>query len=163
MPDDEEVLESYEREMAEVPAPRRANRGFWLVAGTMLLACILLLVEIFANRGIKDTIAHAQSSLRLAQAAAERVHGDSGSFQEASADDLGQAEPSLSFVGPDDPSTGLDDVSVASSDVVWAAAVQVRPGACFYLRLDADAEASYGSGTLCTGAEALARAAGSRW
>jgi hypothetical protein len=160
--DDDEILESYERELVEEPAPRRSNRGFWLVAGTMLVACILLLVEIFANRGIKDTIAHAQSSLRLAQAAAERVHSQSGSFQDASADDLGRAEPSLSFGGPDDSSTGLDEVSVASSDTAWAAAVQARPGACFYLRLDGDA-ALYGTGTLCTGAEALALATHSRW
>jgi hypothetical protein len=162
MRDDDEILESYEREMADVSAPRRANRGFWLVAGTMALACILLLVEIFANRGVKDTIAHAQSSLRVAQSVAERVHAETGSYRGANADDL-HTEPSLSFGGQDDPSTGLDDVSVASSDLVWAAAVQARPGACFYLRLDAEGQVFYGSGTLCTGAEALTRAVESRW
>jgi hypothetical protein len=163
MHDDDEIIESYERELIDVPAPRRANRGFWLVAGTMVVACILLLVEIFANRGIKDMIAHAQSSLRLAQAAAERVHSQSGSFQDASADDLSRAEPSLSFEGPDDSSAGLDDVSVASSDTAWAAAVQARPGACFYLRLDGDGAVLYGTGMRCTGAEALALATSSRW
>jgi hypothetical protein len=163
MRDDDEILESYERELTAAPAPARANRGFWLVAGTMLIACIVLLAEIFANRGIKDTIAHAQSSLRTAQAAAERVHGDSGSFREASADDLARSEPSLSFGGADDPSGGLDDVSVDASDVAWAAAVQARPGACFYLRLDTGGDVLYGTGTICTGAEAMDRATDSRW
>ena len=44
----------------------------------------------------------------------------------------------------------------------WAAAVQVRPAACFYLRLTADGEAFYGAGTVCTGTEALA-ASEPRW
>jgi hypothetical protein len=160
--DDDDILEAYERQMSEVPRPQRTNRGFWLVAGTMLLAAVVLLVEIFANRGIKDTIAHAQRSLRLAQAAAERVHEDSSSYLDASADDLASGESSLSFRGPHDASSGLDDVSVASSDLEWAAAVQARPGACFYLRLDAEGRVFYGSGVVCTGAEALG-ASDSRW
>ncbi len=52
-------------------------------------------------------------------------------------------------------SVGLDDVSVSASDTVWAAAVQVRPGACFYIRLGAGADPRYGAGTECTGDVAL--------
>ena len=162
MSDDDDILEAYERELSDTPPPARANRGFWLVAGTMLLAAVILLVEIFANRGIKDTIAHAQSSLRVAQAAAERVHQASASYRDASADDLARTEPRLSFAGPDDVSSGLDDVSVAASDLEWAAAVQARPGACFYLRLDAEGDAFYGSGLVCSGTAALG-ANESRW
>ena len=46
--------------MSETSAPpgKRSNRGFWLVAGTMLAACVLLVVAIVANRGTKDAIAH---------------------------------------------------------------------------------------------------------
>ena len=38
----------------------------------------------------------------------------------------------LSVVGPDTPSSGLGEVSVYADDTMWAAAVSVRPNACFY-------------------------------
>ena len=69
MHDDDEILETYEHEFefdAE-PAPRRSNRGFWLVAGSILVGSIVLVVEIFANRPIANTIGHAQFDLRAAQ------------------------------------------------------------------------------------------------
>ena len=68
MHDDDEILETYEHEFefdAE-PAPRRSNRGFWLVAGSILVGSIVLVVEIFANRPIANTIGHAQFDLRAA-------------------------------------------------------------------------------------------------
>jgi aromatic-L-amino-acid decarboxylase len=74
---------------------------------------------------------------------------------EADVDGLADAVPDLTFRPSRAASTGLDDVSVAASDRVWAAAVRARPGACFYLRLDVGGDARYGSGTECTGAAAL--------
>jgi len=163
VPDDDDVLEAYERELAGEDVPRRRrNRGFWLVAGTMLLACVVLVVEIFANRDIKDTIAHAQASLRSGQVAAERAYERDGSYRAATAETLATLEPSVIFVGPDEASSALDEVSVASSDDTWAAAVQARPGACFYLRLDADLQTYYGTGTVCSGTAAL-QARDARW
>ena len=65
---------------ADAPAFRRSTRGFWLVTGAMVLGCVFIVVEIFANFGMKDTIAHAEFTLRTAQAAAERVHEADGTY-----------------------------------------------------------------------------------
>ncbi len=70
--------------------------------------------------------------------------------------------PTWRSVPRDEASFGLDVVSVSSSDTVWAAAVQARPGACFYIRLGVGADPRYGAGTDCTG-EAALLAADPRW
>lgn len=151
---DDEVIRAYEEEFGPEPAPR-SNRGFWIVAGTLLVSGVFLIVEIFANRPLANTIGHAQSTLRRAEAAAKAVYDRTGSFQEADAGALGEDVTGVSFRSGDGSSVGLDDVSVSASDTVWAAAVQVRPGACFYIRLGAGADPRYGAGTECTGDVAL--------
>lgn len=161
MSDDD--LSAYEAELAEGGSPRpRSNRGFWLVLGTILLACVVLVVEIFANKPIKDSIAHAEASLRTAQSAAEEIHAATGSFNGADAAGMTQEAPSLTYLGPDESSQGLDEVSVVAAPTGWAAAVQARPDACFYLRLTDAGEVFYGVGTTCTGAQAT-YAADPRW
>jgi hypothetical protein len=151
---DDEVIRAYEEEFGREPTPR-SNRGFWIVAGTLLVSGVFLIVEIFANRPLANSIGHAQSSLRKAQAAAELVHDRTGTFEEADATALGEDVTDLTFRSGDASSVGLDDVSVSASDTVWAAAVQVRPGACFYLKLKASEDPRYGAGTACTGEVAL--------
>lgn len=151
---DDEVIRAYEKEFGPEPAPR-SNRGFWIVAGTLLVSGVFVIVEIFANRPLANTIGHAQSTLRRAEAAAKAVYDRTGSFQEADAGALGEDVTGVSFRSGDGSSVGLDDVSVSASDTVWAAAVQVRPGACFYIRLGAGADPRYGAGTECTGDVAL--------
>jgi hypothetical protein len=151
---DDDVIRAYEDELGPEPMPR-SNRGFWVVAGTMLVGGLFLLVEIFANRPLANSIGHAQDTLRRAQAAAEVVYGRTGSFEEADAVALEEDVTGLSFRPADEASVGRDDVSVAASETVWAAAVQVRPGACFYLRLGVGADPRYGAGTECTGEAAL--------
>lgn len=146
----------------DASTPRR-NRGFWLVAATMAVASIVVLVAIFANAGLKDTIAHAQYTLRTAQAQAERVAVETGSFDEADAGGLAARLPELAFVGPDEPSSELDEVSVTAGESSWAAAVRARPGACFFLRIGVDGDVTYGSGTDCTGREAARSALDDAW
>lgn len=150
----DDVIRRYDDELGPEPI-QRSSRGFWLIAGTMLVGGLFLLVEIFANRPLANSIGHAQDSLRRAQAAAEIVHSRRGSFEEADADALGEDISDLSFRPADEASVGLNDVSVAASETVWAAAVQARPGACFYIRLGAGADPRYGAGTECTGEAAL--------
>jgi hypothetical protein len=141
---------------------RRPNRGFWLVAGALGVACVFLVVEIVVNRPIKDTIAHAEATLRNAQATAASVRDDAGSYGRVDAAAMSTADGTHSYRSGDDPSTGLDDVSVATRDGEWAAAVQARPEACFYLRLTDAGEVFYGVGTVCTGETALG-ASDTRW
>jgi hypothetical protein len=151
---DDEVIRAYEEEFGRQPTPR-SNRGFWIVAGTLLVSGVFLIVEIFANRPLANSIGHAQSTLRKAEAAAVAVHDRTGSYQEADADTLGEDVTDLSFRSGDASSVGLDDVSISASDTVWAAAVQVRPGACFYIRLGVGDDTRYGAGTECTAEVAL--------
>ena len=148
---------------AEEPSSRRRDRGFWIVAGTMALASIVVVVAIVANAGVKDTIAHAQHSLLTAQTAAAWERSERGSFRGADAAGLSVAIEDLSFVGADTASNGLDEVSVYAEDDTWAAAVRARPGACFFLRLTSTGEPTYGSGTVCTGREAARSATDTDW
>jgi hypothetical protein len=158
---DDELIRAYDEELGPEPAPR-SNKGFWVVAGTMLLGGMFLLVEIFANRPLANSIGHAQDSLRRAQAAAEIVYSRTASFEGADPGSLEDDVPDLSFLPGNEGSFGLDVVSVSASDTAWAAAVQTRPGACFYIHLRVGEDPRYGAGTECTG-EAALRAEDPRW
>lgn len=161
MRDDDEIIESYDRELGPEPGlgPRRAGRGFWIVLVTMVAASALLVVEIFANRDVANTIGRAQHDLRVAEQAARSIESRAGSFEQAGApmlDAAGLDDGALSVIGPDERSSGLGEVSVYADDSTWAAAVSARPNACFYLKLVVGrADAFYGSGTGCTGRAAL--------
>ena len=158
--DDDLALDDVEASSAPAASGRR--RGFWIVFGAMAFGCLFVVIEIFANFGMKDTIAHAEHSLRVAQAAAERVRELDGSVADADQVRLSAVEPSLRWIAGDVPSDGLDTASVATTVDAWAAAVQARPGACFYLRLQDEDIVLYGVGTVCTGEEAL-QASDDRW
>jgi len=161
MATEDEIIRAYEREFS--PEPQRpSNRGFWLVVGTILAAGLFLVVEIFANRPIANTIGHAQDTLRRAQAAAENIERDTGAFADADVEGLAAALPGLTFRGDDVGSIGLDDVSVSASATEWAAAVRAGSDACFYLRLEVGEDPRYGVGSDCTGAAAR-EAEDSRW
>lgn len=162
MREDDEIIEAYEQELDAEPAawPRRAGRGFWIVLATIVAASAILVVEIFANRSVADTIGRAQHDLRVAEQAARSAVSRSGSFEEASAamlDEAGLDDGLLSVVGPDEASAGLGEVSVYADATTWAAAVSLRPNGCFYLKLVVGRDDPlYGSGTDCTGRAALA-------
>jgi hypothetical protein len=151
---DDDLIRAYDEELGPEPVPR-SNRGFWVVAGTLLVGCVFLIVEIFANRSLGNAIGHAQDSLTRAQEAAEIVYSRTASYEEADAASLEDDVPDLSFRPGDDASFGLDVVSVSAAELEWAAAVQTRPGACFYIHLHVGQEARYGAGTKCTGQAAL--------
>jgi hypothetical protein len=167
MRDDDEIIGAYERELGnELRPARRSNRGFWIVLGAILAASAIILVEIFANRPIADSIGRAQHDLRVGEAEAASVLAETGSFEGADAAALDAAEldgGALSVVGPDQASAGLGEISVYADDTTWAAAVSARPNGCFYLKLvEGLDDPLYGSGTRCTAREAL-DAGESRW
>jgi hypothetical protein len=144
---------------AGAPA-RHSNRGFWLVTGAIVFASVFVLLEIFANFGVKDTIAHAEFSLRTAQSAIGTAQA--GGPGEVTPTRMTSLEPTLLWVDGDRESTGLEVVSLATSGAAWGIAVQAKPGACFYLHETGDGQTFYGVGTVCTGEEAL-RATDPRW
>jgi hypothetical protein len=163
VPDDDDILQDYEIELSDdlngTGRTAHSSRGFWLVTGSLILVCVLMLVAIFANRSIGNDIGTAQHDLRVAQAAAERVYAETGSFEGADAPGLTEARydgGELSYVEGDTAAVGARSVSVTGSASAWSAAVQVRPGACFYLRLNSGStDPLYGVGTECTGSQAL--------
>jgi hypothetical protein len=160
VPVDDDVLTST-TPAPDADAPVAGRRhGFWLVAGSIGLVCVFVVIEIFANFGVKDSIAHAEYSLRKAETAIGGVRDAGGDT--VTPTHMATVEPTLLWVGGDRPSAGLDEISLATDGLAWGAAVQVKPGACFYLHHTASDEVFYGAGTLCTGDEAL-RATDPRW
>jgi len=137
------------------PAPRGRGRSAWIVFAALGFACVFVVVEIFANLGIKDSIGHAEQTLTIAQTAAGRVSAADGDLNGADHTRMAAVEPSLQWIAGGDQATGLDEVSVATENGDWGAAVEARPGACFYLHLTSDGGTFYGVGTSCTGQEAL--------
>jgi hypothetical protein len=164
MQDDDEILEAYEQELSGPAAPRAPYRrhGFGLVLGSILTASVVLIVAIFANRSIGNDIGRGEHDLRTAMAAAKQIQARDGSFAQANAEGLA-GTGALTFVDADTPSTRPGQISVSATDTVWAATVLVRPGACFYLKVDTDKNITrYGAGTVCTGTAALT-ADGGQW
>jgi hypothetical protein len=138
------------------PLPR-SNRGFWVVATSLALVCIVMVVAIFANRPLKDTIGHTEFDLNGALALARRIQSSSGTFSGADAASLAAADDSRTYVGPDEASDGPGTVSVYTSSEVWAAAVQARQDACFFVKQAIGEGTAYGVATGdCTGRAALA-------
>ena len=154
MIDDDELTGAGDLD-GEEPLPR-SNRGFWIVATSLALVCILMVIAIFANRPLKDAIAHTESDLNGALALAQREQGSSGTFTNADAASLARIDGTRDYVGADEASSGPGSVSVYASAGVWAAAVQARPQACFFIKQVIGEDTAYGVATgECTGRAAL--------
>jgi len=158
----DDILVADELTDDDAPLPRSRGRSAWIVFAAIGFACMFVVVEIFANLGIKDSIGHAEQTLTVAQEAAARVAASDGSYQDADHLRLAAVEPSLQWIAGGDQATGVNEVSVATSNGDWGAAVEARPGACFYLHVTSDGTTLYGVGISCTGQEAL-RAIDPRW
>src|SRR3954452_13446616 len=101
--------------------PPRRGRSSWIVFAAMGFPSLFVVVEIFANLGIKDSIGHAEQTLTVAQAAAARVAAADGSYRDADHIRLEAAEPSLQWIAGGDQATGIDQVSVATANGDWGA------------------------------------------
>jgi hypothetical protein len=159
---DDDLIARYEEEFD--PPARPSNRGFWMVAITMILGSIFLLVEIFAHRPIANDISRSEHALNEALRRAEAIQVSAGSFADADADGLSHgADGELTFLGPDDGSSGPGRVSVYASTDVWAASVRAQTGTCFSIKRTLEGTTTYLiSDGGCTGREALA-AVDDRW
>jgi hypothetical protein len=158
--DDDDILETYERELDGAvfePLPRRSNRGFWMVAGTMALGAVVLMVEIFANRPMVNAISRTENDLKTSLRAAERIYADGGSFTVAGADALATAAEGRTYVSADVPASSTGTVSVYASGQTWAAASPTAQGTCFYVKQVAGEDTLYlVADGYCTGTAALA-------
>jgi hypothetical protein len=102
----------------------------------------------------------ARSSATRALELATSVALDTGGLAAAGPGQLTQAQPSMLFV--DGMSTSPSVVSVEATPDRWSAAVMAPSGLCYWISLDPDGVASYGTGRACTGAAAAA-AHGTAW
>lgn len=158
MLEDDEVIQAHEAEFR-----KPSNRGFWMIVGTIGLAGVILIGEIFANRPLVNTIATSEHDLRYALSEARGIYANDGSFDNAGWMKLQAIDGQLQYQGPGDPSRGDGYVSVYALGDTWAAAVMARTGACFFIKQTAGVPTSYGSGTVCTGRAALAEANADSW
>ena len=160
MSEDDDILDAYARELDDVPfepLPRRSNRGFWMVAGTMALGAVVLMVEIFANRPMVNAISRTENDLTTSLRVAERIYSDGGSFTAAGADALAASVEGRTYVEATRSAFSPGTVSVYASGQTWAAASPSEQGTCFYLKQVAGEDTRYqvADGD-CTGEEALA-------
>lgn len=102
----------------------------------------------------------AQAEAFAALRAAKALHRRTGTFAAASPAALSSTEPGAVFV--DGPSPDPQIVSVAADESAWAAAVMALDGTCYYVKIAAQDPVRYGSGSACTGADAMG-ATGSGW
>jgi hypothetical protein len=105
--------------------------------------------------------AAAQTTLQGAMAAAKTIFLDGSSYQGANPAAFAEVEPSLTYT--DGPSAALGTVSVASTPTTVGLSVMSASGTCFYMKDDATAGTTYGSGLTCTGQAALSGAAAASW
>ncbi|MGZ8647007.1 MAG: hypothetical protein ACXWX3_12040 [Actinomycetota bacterium] len=159
MSEDDDILDAYERELDLAPfhpLPRRSNRGFWMVAGTMALGAVVLVVEIFANRPMVNAISRTENDLKVSLRAAQRIYADGGSFTPADAEALAAAVGERTYVDADRSASTPGTVSVYASGQTWAAASSTVQGTCFYVKQVAGEDTLYlvADGD-CTGTEAL--------
>jgi hypothetical protein len=158
VPDDDDILETYEQELEPPfePMPARSNRGFWMVAGTILLGAVVLMVEIFANRPQVNSISRTEHDLRIAFSDAQRIYSDGGSFTPADSAALAAIDQGRTYVDADTSASAPGTISVYASGSTWAEASPTVQGTCFYLMKEAGLDTRYlvADGD-CTAREAL--------
>ena len=96
----------------------------------------------------------AKLNARTAESAASAAYQASNGYATVGPDQLSLLDPTLVYTTG--PSTSATVVSVASSQAAWAAAILGPSGTCYWVKLAAMALPSYGTGTTCTGAAAMA-------
>ena len=143
-----------------------SNRGFWKVFLALGFGGIALVALVIAFRPVarSGAVAFAQQNLRTAASAAQRVAGEEGSLEVATALRMG-AETDLSdllFIDPDTSSNDSEIVSVLATEVAWTGAARADTGDCFWVRVEATGETVYGTGTDCS-AEEASEAEPGRW
>ena len=107
--------------------------------------------------------AQAKENLTAAADAAQSIRDNTGSFLSASATQMYEALPALSYNQSGAASTGDSVMSIDAEDGVWAAAALSRDGTCFLIKIAEGVGRTYGSSLTCTGSAAEAQAVDPAW
>lgn len=145
---------------------RTSNAGFWRIFAGLAAGGIALVVLVVVFRPVARTgaIAYAQSNLRTAAAAAERLAAQEGSLAAADRPHL-ELDPALSdllLIDPDQASNDSEVVSVSATEGAWTGSARADTGECFWIRVLASGRTVFGTGSDCSGDEA-ALAAPNGW
>jgi hypothetical protein len=103
--------------------------------------------------------AAAQATLGRAAAVARSLSAERGRFTTDLAT-LSAFDPGLRFTSGSSEDFG--SIAYSATDTAFAAAVRSKSGTCWWLRTDAGGATTYGSGTACTGDDAMG-ASGTSW
>ncbi|MDY7104542.1 MAG: prepilin-type N-terminal cleavage/methylation domain-containing protein [Actinomycetota bacterium] len=144
-------------------APSDHEAGFTMieVMVVVLIIGILMAIGIPTYLGARNRAfdRSAQTQLRVAENTAMAIYTDAATFADATTAALGEAEPSLSWLGSGTASTDAREVSVARAGdgTQFGAASMSDSGTCFYLRARENGQTLYGqsSSSPCTGSYAL--------
>lgn len=146
-----------------------SNRGFWKVFMALAVGGIALVTLVIAFRPVarSGAVAFAQSNLRLAAEAAERLGDEAGSLAVATRERLA-VEPAMEdllLIDPDQSSNDPEVVSVLATPTSWTGSTRAETGECYWVRVEvADGGTSlgtvYGTGTDCSADEASAASPG---
>jgi len=137
---------------------QRGNAGFWKIFIGLAAGGILLIVLVVVFRPVARTgaVAYAQSNLRTAAEAAERLAAEEGSLAAASRPrlELDPAVSDLLLIDPDQASNDSEVVSVSARKEAWTGSARADTGECFWIRVLPSGETVLGTGTDCSGDEA---------
>ena len=156
--------------------PQHTRRSFdlrllWIAAGLVVAAVVAFVFLTSADKAGKqigdaqsDTVAQidraydaaAQATIGHAVVVAQTLYAERGSFTTDLAT-LSAYDPGLRFTSG--PSNGPATVSYAVSGSEFGAAVRSESGDCWWVKIAANSVTTYGSGSPCTGAAAMAASA----
>lgn len=128
--------------IAKLRARRDGNsdeQGFTLIELMVVVLIIAILIAIaiptFLGARQRAQDKAAQSSLRNGLTAAKTIYTDSETYADATPAELGETEPSVTFVAADAVSEGPKEVSVGSSAAnLIVMAAESKSGKCFFIR-----------------------------
>jgi len=120
---------------AQPGGPARTNRPFWVIAALLTLAAGAVIIAAVLTRPDPPS-GRAVNNLEVALAAARIVREESGTWADATAEELRVVELTLDFVPPGSASTGPTVVSVSSDEESWRAVARADNGACRAIEVD---------------------------
>jgi hypothetical protein len=122
---------------------RSGNRGFWVIAAALAIAAAVVVIAALVTRPDPPS-GRATDNLEVALNAARIVREESGTWAEATAQELRVVELTLDFVPGGETSTGPTVISVQPGDETWVATARASDGLCHVIETGPGGDVSRG-------------------